>query len=230
MPNPGRTRTDNITLLVAGLALAAGSVVAGWQEFLVFYRPGDTQVTRAAELTSTTTLGLSISSATATVGDCVGAMSRIQSLEMRYQPEEVRTGLVEHCQALADRAVETSPTLSYAWYAGALAASIREDYAGMNFRLVRSQLTSPSEQWLAENRVNLAEEHFEHLDTQSLTSHQSDLALLVQSGIGLRSIARRYIAQADFRSRISDVVEQMPPAVQERFIGALNRAIRNAGY
>ena len=55
-------------------------------------------------------------------------------------------------------------------------------------------------------------------------THQRDLALLVQSQRGIATIARRYVAQPDFRERITAIVEALPQADQVRFLANVKEA------
>jgi hypothetical protein len=215
-------------LAMVCLALAAGGALAMREEFSTYLRTGSI-VNRAKQITPDMTIGLSTNTMRATLGDCVGTMQRFKSLEMMFEPPETRAGILNNCLATADEIAGRAPSLSLAWFTGAYAAIMLSDIAGFNDRMRRSQLTAPSEQWLADMRVELAETHLSDLDAQTRAAHEEDLKLMVRSAVGLRNVAKRWIRDENFRARIADIVETMPEETQKRFITNLQRAVRNAG-
>ena len=99
----------------------------------------------------------------------------------------------------------------------------RDDF---NAALRQSQLTGPNEQWIARFRVNLAETYFSQLDAKTVESEAADLKLLASSERGVELIAQRYIANPDFRARITAIVENMP---QDRQIVFLRNVKKSMG-
>ena len=91
--------------------------------------------------------------------------------------------------------------------------------------LRNSQLTGPNEQWIARYRVNLAETYFAQLSPAARKAEEADLRLLASSERGVKLIAQRYIADPDFRARITAVVETMPGERQAAFLRSVKRAM-----
>ena len=96
----------------------------------------------------------------------------------------------------------------------------------MNEHLHTSQATGKASQWVAEQRVALAEYYREHLDERVLAGNDADLEMLVRSQRGIGSIATRYVNDPAFRERITAIVETMPEDIQRRFIGVLRYLTR----
>lgn len=215
-------------LAMVCVTLAVAGAFAMREEFSAYLRTGSI-VNRVKQVTPDMTIGLSTNSMRAALGDCVGAMQRFKSLEMMYEAPESRASILENCLAIADEIAARAPSMSLAWFTGAFAAITLNDTVGFNDRMRRSQLTAPSEQWLVDMRVELAETHLSDLNAQALAAHEEDLKLMVRSAVGLRNVAKRWIRDDTFRTRIADIVENMPQETQQRFITNLQRAVRNAG-
>lgn len=158
--------------------------------------------------------------------DCVFALDRRSSLEVLYMPEAFRTELPARCSAMAMDAVTQMPTFSYGWFVLAYTDALAEDWAAMNKHLYMTRVTGQTSQWVAEQRVALAESYREHLDPSGLDGNQADLELLVRSQRGIGSIAKRYVNDPTFRERITAIVETMPEDIQHRFIGVLRYLTR----
>lgn len=169
--------------------------------------------------------GPSIASERLVLDNCVRTIS---SLYGRLQPTDRKSQVSEHCLEAADAIVRQNPSSSYAWYVGALTSELTGDTAGMNERLLKSQQTGAAEQWIAELRVPLAEDHLAELAPEVRANHDRDLKMLVASIRGISSIAKRYVQQADFRERITAIVETMPEADQRRFVSHVGSAARQA--
>ncbi len=88
--------------------------------------------------------------------------------------------------------------------------------------LLRSQKLSPSEGWLAQNRVLLAR----HLpDTPSLlTAVEGDLALLLSTPSLSQWVAELYLRENSSRDRIRNVAERLPQQTQNHFLSELRRS------
>ena len=150
--------------------------------------------------------------------ECDAAMRGYLSLEMRYAGVEARDRIVDICADAAETLVQVVPTNGFAYAVQAATAAVEEDWPAMNAALVVSASVTPHEQWIAEARSRLAEEHYARLDPAARAAHDDDLELLVRTRQGVASIARRYVARADFRERIVSVVERMEAADQSRFL------------
>ena len=209
------------TSFIAGILALMLAIGGGWivyQEGATYLVEGRSGIDRTvAALDHPVPAGISMLSRRATLLDCRSTLVSLDSLTMRYYGPQVRTGAITHCEALADVITERAPNDSLAWYVGALAAAAAQDWPGMSKRLRASQISGPNEQWVAQPRASLAEDNFEHLDGAVLAGQEQDLKLLVSSGLGIRSIARRYVTNPEFRERIITIVETLPPLDQRRF-------------
>lgn len=134
-----------------------------------------------------------------------------------------------NCLAKAERATSQMPSYALGWYAKSLFSYQLGQIEHGNIALVRAQQIGPHEQWIAEGRVQLAEDHFDILSPAALTGHLRDLELLARSNRGVASIARRYVTQPAFRERITSVVEQLMPEDQLRFLNNVRRATQTLG-
>ena len=170
--------------------------------------------------------GLSLSTRQDNLRDCLFALQRQGSLEVRFISEEFRTSLPSRCGAMARDAVQQMPTFAYGWYVLAYADAMAEDWAAMNQHLHASQRTGKTSQWVAEQRVALAEYYRDHLDGQTLAGNDADLELLVRSQRGISSIASRYVNDPSFRERITAIVETMPQDIQRRFLSVVRHLTR----
>jgi len=140
------------------------------------------------------------------------------------QPSQRRMAMLKNCQYFAQKSYQSNLTFALAWYIAAYASVELKQYDTFNFQLAAAQKTAPNEQWLTEFRVSLAENNLSRLGPETIKGNERDLKLLVQSKIGVASIARRYVDQTDFRKRISDIVETLSEARQENFINYVRAA------
>lgn len=138
------------------------------------------------------------------------------------QPPTTSASAREGCLSLAREAVEAFPTYAFGSYALAQFLFARGEAGPANAALARSQDVGAHEQWVAELRVNLAEDQFERLSSEVLAGHERDLRLLALSGRGVRAIAARYIGNVAFRERITAIVETLPQENQRRFVSHVN--------
>lgn len=145
------------------------------------------------------------------------------------QPDDTALEAKGNCLTLARQAVADMPTYALGWYASALLAYQLERNEEADAALVMSQQVGRHEQWVAEARVQLAEDHLSSLSQQALDGHAEDLQLLARSARGVRSIAYRYVTQPNFRERITLIVEQLSPEDQIRFIGNVRNAAQIYG-
>jgi len=222
MPHAG----TQIALAFAGLALATAGAWATYEESAP-YLSGETSLERAASWSAhPTPAGLSIAVRKTVMLDCLDALLARNSLAARYLAEAERAAIAPTCLAIADDTVAAMPSFSYAWLVGARASADLGDLDGMNRRLLASRQTGPTEQWIAEARVALAEEHFEALEPSVLAGHEADLGLLAMSARGTATIALRYLSDPEFRERITAIVETVPDAQQRWFLANVRERIR----
>lgn len=224
----GRT-TSTLVLAMASLALTVAAAAAMYQESRAYIRFGTSGIERARIVAADSGhIGLSHGAMVISLQDCLAAMKRFKSLEVQYLSAEDRDALYSGCDDVARNVRTQSPANGLAWLAGAYSSLLNGNMVDFNTDLATSQLVTPTEQWIAEQRVQLAEDNLASLDARALAAHDADLRMLVSGGIGLRSLAQRYMRDEDFRERLTAVVETMPPENQQRFLNSLRSAIRNA--
>ncbi|KKB09808.1 hypothetical protein [Devosia chinhatensis] len=196
---------------------------AAAQEAEAFLVSGTTPVDRVAALTpNPTTPGLAVGTRELALRDCATVVNRLGSLEMLYRPEAERQAMAEACLEMASSITAEMPNYSYGWYVGAAAAAALKDWTEMNDRLWRSQVSGPTEQWIAMERVALSERYVDKLDARALAAEDADLRMIVVSSRGIRALARSYVSRPQFRERVTGIVESMPSRDQRRFLFVLN--------
>ncbi len=147
----------------------------------------------------------------------------LTSISGRAQPSATRHDIAAQCLANADRVAAASPDFAIAWYTGALAASITADWTGLNQRLRHAYRAGPFEQWIAELRIDLAEDNYAHLDPDLPDLHRADLRLLLSQDTGRRFLVPRYHALPGLRSHIDALLPELPPAGSTRFGNMVKR-------
>ncbi len=214
------------TVLVLSLALIGAGAWVGLREASPYFSGGVEETERFASLAGKPPQpGLSIASERLVLDNCVRTLS---SLYARLQPAARVAEVSANCLKAADAIAQQNPSSSYAWYVGALTSELGGDTTGMNERLLQSQRTGPAEQWIAELRVPLGEDHLADLGPEARANHDRDLRMLVASRRGIASIADRYVKQDGFRERITAIVETMPEADQRRFVAQVGAAVQQA--
>jgi hypothetical protein len=215
-------RLGLIAVLAGSALLAAAGAVTATQEFEVFAAGGLGAADRFAALEARDYHDApSLLSKRLVLDACVEA---IAGLYGRMQAGGRRDAVLGHCRREADAIADEVPGYAYAHYVGALAAARLGDMAGFNQRVLSAQVTGANEQWVAELRADLVEDHLSAASTEVSRRHEADLRLLVASGRGIASISKRYVRQPDFRERITRIVEAMPEADQARFVSTVGRA------
>ncbi len=168
-------------------------------------------------------LAYSIQADYAALDACLRVAGSVQSL---LSPSVERQTLAQACQAIAKSIAKASPQNAYAWFTLAYFSQVIGQQEAMTRALERSYLTGPNEQWIAEQRVLLAEKMLPALSSAALSGHMLDLALLVQSRRGIGAIAQRYVSDPSFRARITDIVEGLSNDDQRRFLATLQQEVR----
>lgn len=205
-------------------ACAAGSLFLFSMEMRPFINPRFAEL-RAEGVVSATALGHGTSSYSKEIimKDCLQGLIVLGRVEMFDIKNAV---LAEKCRLRSAYVVENTPTDSFAWAVNALSSALLGKTELLNTALVASQRVGPNEQWIARRRVEIAEMFLASLDTTALTAHDRDLTLLAGSYRGVRYLARRYVTNPDFRSRITTVVEKLPAEQQRMFLANIRRAMR----
>jgi hypothetical protein len=219
-----KARAALTLMLCTSLALGVGGVAVAALESSAFFAAGVTPRDRFnAFADREVVVGVSTASEMLVLNNCHEALGSIFAYT---QPAARRHLVATNCLAIADAILARAPAHSFAWYVSALAAVELDDPEGFSFRLGRSQQTGPSEQWIAERRVDIAEDRLAALTPDVREGHDRDLVLLALSRRGVDSIARRYVRQPDFRDRITALVEQLDPEAQRRFLAYVQGAAR----
>jgi hypothetical protein len=218
---------SRVVLALASFALLATGVVVGQRELSGLVQVGTTDENFfQASLAGDRTEALSYRSVDGILQRCVNIVGGLYGA---LQPGE-RVELARlNCLETAEKAVAQMPSYALGWYSKSLFSYQLGQLQAGDFALVQAQQVGAHEQWIAEGRVQLAEDHFATLSPAALAGHQRDLALLAQSGRGVASVARRYVSQPDFRERITGIVEQLPPEDQVRFLNNVRRATQTLG-
>ncbi len=192
-----------------------------WQEAGVFFRPDSRSNAFFEEAAASgTAVDLSAYSQKLLLGDCHYGLTSVRALA---QPKARIEGLAGRCRTVATTSVQGMPTHSFAWLVLAEASAWMGDMPAMRRAYLMSGATGRNEQWMAEMRVELAENHFATVDSEMRKQHEQDLAMLVRSTRGIFAIARRYLDSPDFHDRIVRIVETLPASQQERFLSAIKR-------
>lgn len=210
------------SLVAASSLLLAVAALAGYLEAAPFFSAGPTARDQfAAWRDGHVVDGLSVGAHTVLMDSCLLALT---SAYGRAQPTPDRLQVARACADRATAQTAVSPSFAYGWYVLAMASSQAGSWDTMNRALEMAQTVASREQWLAELRVALAEDNFDRLAPAALALHERDLALLVRSRRGISSIAERYVANPNFRARITDIVEQLDQDSQRAFIDAVRAA------
>jgi hypothetical protein len=206
-------------LVLAGVMLAGGGAAVMHLENEAYRAGGITSIDRAAAWTrADVSPGLSTPTIKLTMLDCINALNSPRSLLMRYQDTATQGAIPVTCRTLAETVTMHEPTFAYAWYAAALASARMEDWAAMNAALLRSEMASPTQSWIALERMSMIEDYFGHLDADGRLATKRDVALLVGGPGSLARIARIYVKEEGFRDLATEVVATLPDRAQRRFI------------
>lgn len=225
MAEKRRPRHRFILLLAVALLAAGGS--AAFVEARAYFASGVLQSERFDALAAgREVIGLSTASQRLVLDNCLDG---VVAAYARTRPAEARDSVATECRNVGDRITKLSPAFSYAWYIGAVAAERLGDTAGVIERLRQSQITGPTEQWIAQLRVDIAEDNLAALPPDVRARHDRDLGLLVASRQGVASIAARYVKDTAFRDRITAIVEKMSQPDQQRFLANVEAVAARAG-
>ena len=217
-------RALKIAAVVAFFILAVASAVTAKKEIIMarqapLWRVEDLLAQDAEQFSA-----YSIRADYLAIDACLRMTNTVESLLL---PSAERAKRARHCQALTENLLRKSPQNAYGWYAVARFAQISRQPDEMNHALEQSYFAGPNEQWIAEQRVELAESMLVALSEAAKTGHQNDLAMLVQSKRGIQAIALQYVNNPGFRDRIAAIVEALPAEDQRRFLRVLRREVQS---
>ena len=207
----------------ACLIAALGSLAILSQELDILLQPQRTEPSFFNQIASRPPpYGPSSYSKKITLIDCTYALLNLH----RVETPEKAAAVARSCERLSDSMTATMPTNAHAWYVKALAHARLGETDAFLASYRKSRELGPNEQWLAENRTRLAEEMYAELDEESRSLHQADLTLLANSPRGTRTLAARYATNEEFRERIIQIVERLPPDRQRAFLQNVRSVLR----
>lgn len=222
-----KRQITNLVLMAFGILLTVGGAWAMRLELTPFTTANASPSARMLELVNGgTNYGLSISSKQVMLFDCRQAML---SLTARLQPSTMRNNLNRNCLAASDELGAEQPTFAIAWVTGAVAASQLGDWDGFNQRLARSLRVGSVEQWIAEMRVSMAEEYFDHLTDDNKAGNAADMMLMTNNDPGLLALARIYVQSPSSRGRITATIDATPDVTREKFARRVRMLSTDAG-
>lgn len=208
-------------VFIVGFGLTIASAWTVYREFLPLLQSGTTAASKTSALVARAIVpGPSYRSKLLVLNSCNDALN---SVEGAVLPLDERRALLSHCSEIAHAVVATTPTYSLAWYVGALAAEGMGELGKMEAGLVQSQLTAPSQGWLALSRAIVATRHVSELSAEANASLDQDLAVLARSQRGVVWLAGQYLGSSQLAERIASVVETLPDEQQRQFLGSVRR-------
>lgn len=158
-----------------------------------------------------------------------GCLEAITSVYGRLQPAAQRAAVRAHCETETAVITQLTPTNAFGWFTRALVAAWDNNVEEMNNSLNMSRMTGLNEQWIAELRVDLAEDNHQKLDALNLAGNDTDIVMLINSQRGIRAIAQRYLAQPAFRQRVTAFVETLPEERQRAFVSTVRQTAEERG-
>jgi hypothetical protein len=198
----------------------------------VFAQEGGTYILHASSPVKSINLraqsdpvGLGITTRRDVLQECESTLRSAKSFELMLMPEVRFEDLRLKCAHIAETIAADAPTFSLASAIAARAAAAGGDWAKMNHYLQSSQQTGPNEQWVGRIRFEVADTFIDHLDATGRRFYNEDLAMLIRSNKGIPYIARQYVLDVAFRSRITAVLEAMSEADQRRYVSILRRMV-----
>ncbi len=217
---------------IATLSLAAFGITLLALGAWVFAQEGQTYLLHASTPVTSINLrsegdptGLGIATRTEVLRECDSTLRSAKSFELMVLSTVKFEDLRQKCAQISEGIAQSAPTFSVAWAVAARAAAVAGDWPKMNQYLQASQQTGPNEQWIGRLRFETADVFFEQLDATTRSTYDQDLAMLIKSNKGIPYIARQYVLDVAFRSRITAVLEAMSEADQRRYVSVLRRMV-----
>ena len=220
-----RNSLATISLAAIGITLLALSAWAFAQEGGTYLLYAKTPVTSINLRGQDDPTGLGIATRVEILDQCEKTLRSEKSFELMVLSTIQFEDLRQKCADISQGIAERSPSFSYAWAVAARAAAVAEDWPNMNRFLQASQQTAPNEQWIGRSRFEVADTYFDQLDETTRALYDQDLAMLIKSNTGIPYIARQYVLDVDFRTRITAVLEDMSETDQRRYVSMLRRMI-----
>lgn len=158
--------------------------------------------------------------------DC---MEMADGLYARLQGKDALKAIAMTCAYAADRAMVSNPYYGFAALVRARMASIDEDWPRMNQMLRLSQIGAGSEQWVSVERLKLYTRYEERIENETLAARDADIALLLESPVGIKSIAKLYVENENLRTLIANEAEKRSEKVQARLVNVLKSVLASRG-
>ena len=220
-----RNNPAALALASFGVALLALGAWVFAQEGGTYLLHADTAVTSINLRSEDDPIGLGIATRSEVLRECDRTLRSEKSFELMVLSTVKFEDLRQKCATIAQTIAEDSPVFSMAWAVAARAAAEAEDWPKMNQFYKASQQTSPNEQWIGRLRFEAADSFFDQLDDGSRALYNEDLAMLIRSNKGIPYIARQYVLDLAFRSRITTVLQTMSETDQRRYVSILRRMV-----
>ena len=216
--------------------LAAAGVLTALLGFWTMYleaapnlRGGSTAIARVASMPDgQAPIGLTVLSQHRALLDCEQVLRSGRALEMQFLPEAEQQRLIDVCRDMADDVAGRNPSDSFAWLVLASAAAAGGDAPGFNIALQQSHATGPNEGWIASMRVATSERYSALMSAEATDRHDEDIKL-VAGGQYAPTVARLYLASAQFRTRMGALLEGMAPADQRTFLDTVQNVLSDSG-
>lgn len=217
-------RLDLLIPATAGiLALALGiSTIAIESAPLL---SGDTLPQRVSQWTvETPGTPFSVSAQNLLLADCETVLANPNALALLYLDDDVRARIPRACRTIAEDITRIMPASGYGWLVVALAAGRQGDNPALNTAIRMSRTMTPTEAWIAEDRLALAADNLAILEPETIAAYEHDIRMLAQTQ-RVNLVADLYARNLQSRDRISAIVETLPPGAQQRFVGAVETAL-----
>ncbi len=214
-------------MVVFGLFLSVAAAAALWQESSPYISGSGTVTDRMRNIINgTRELGMATKTQQGLLKDC---QASIGTFAEAYLTPDDRGVLRQNCLNAAKTIVAATPASSYSWALLAYLSGREGDFKARDDALIMSEATGPSELWIADLRIKIAEMSLDKLSDDGRKAYDADLRLMVQGRVGLASIAKRYVDDPAFRERITGIVETLPPQNQAWFVQNVRSAVAQKG-
>ena len=128
------------------------------------------------------------------------------------------------CLDLVDEAIANAPFSGELWLQKAFLQSVFGDVSGFEDSLRASYRTAPREGWVAARRAPLGVTSYGRLPEDLRPLVMNDLALLLTHKSLADSFVARFVADERFRAVALPLIEALPAADQETFLGFVSAA------
>ncbi len=208
----------SLVLLVGSLILTCLSLYASLAELRPFEVSAQSAADRFSALEDRAMpSALSIEGNRAVMLACLNAM---QGLYAMAQPTDRRTRVAKSCERSSEAVLAREPSSGLAWLVGAASAAISGNWADFAARLSRSRAITPSEQWLAEARLQLVRQMSAaaHVEEEG---QMQDVRLLAETSSGRAVLAKRYLDDKEFRDLLVRAVDMLDNATKRKILDAI---------